>query len=217
MSREAYRKKDLKKFSVINKLISRGAVGSSSEEYARKGCGGADAKNTNVNDYVATDVVGISVNGRRKDAIAPDVTLIGYAAYKRVSFVTDCYTAACRSYNTGERKLRLLLGDLDYFPVNDEEQSRTIWMPAGFPTLTKPKGFITFGFGHTLYDKQLENHYMLINRDEAYLILQRDEDTNCLYFSSDYELCELEEQKRSYDLAEITAKEYYSIKEMNER
>ena len=95
-----YFEKDKKKFSKANKLISRGSKNSSSNSYA------VAAENvTNLGEYTASDVVGISAEGSRINRVSPDLIEIQLAIDAGVTFVTDIGPDRNRSFNVGEQEV----------------------------------------------------------------------------------------------------------------
>ncbi|MEA2112851.1 MAG: hypothetical protein U9P50_02675, partial [Patescibacteria group bacterium] len=63
VSNKFYGQKDIKKFEDCSKLISMGAVGSSSHNYSKH-------PKANLSQYDKCDVVGISINGNRKNRVS---------------------------------------------------------------------------------------------------------------------------------------------------
>ena len=114
-----YFQKDLKKFKDATKLISRGSGKSSSAAYAD--AAGAKA---NTGEYDSSDVVGISVEGARKNRIGPDYDEIQLAIDAGVTFITDNPGDRTRNYNVGEREIAAFLTENGY-----EETSPGKWSP----------------------------------------------------------------------------------------
>lgn len=106
--------KDVKKFSTITKLISRGSDKSSSNAYANAA---GDLANSGV--YSNTDIVGISAEGARGNRIAPDLEEIDRAVKADVTFVTDVKADRNRAYNVGEREVVAHLESRGYTEVED--------------------------------------------------------------------------------------------------
>lgn len=113
-----YTDKDIEKFSICTKLISRGCIGSSSYNYSLLPI-------TNLTVYDVTDIVGISVNGNRKNRLLPDYELIKTAMNVNVKFVTDNPYHRNRYYNIGEREVAEFLRSYDYIETSDIV--RSIW------------------------------------------------------------------------------------------
>jgi len=108
-----YGKKDSSKFEVCTKLISRGVDGSSSHRYSRHPL-------CNTGNYNESDIVGISVNGKRKGRIGFDKSEIIKAAESGIKgFVTDNQFNRNRSFNIGEQELSVFLVSLGYQEFKD--------------------------------------------------------------------------------------------------
>jgi len=83
-----YRNKDISKFAICNKLISRGAPGSSSDLY-RRNPSILGIKLINETEYSSSDIVGISVNGQRHNRLPVQTNLVVSAARANAKIVTD--------------------------------------------------------------------------------------------------------------------------------
>lgn len=121
-----YQEKDIKKFKICNKLISRGGMGFSSAQYAYKGVGDIAPINVNCGKYVKQDVVGISVNGIRFNALGIDKQELYKALEAKVTIVKDNRFNTYRSYNVGERTVKELLINNDYVCIKNDG-IRSIW------------------------------------------------------------------------------------------
>jgi hypothetical protein len=117
-----YRNKDIEKFSRCNKLIARGSESSSTALYAKT----VDSSKVNQTDYKSSDVVGISAEGNRNDAIAPDFILIQLAMDAGVIIITDDRQNRERPYNTGERRVADFLETNGYREIAD---GGGVWFP----------------------------------------------------------------------------------------
>ena len=122
-----YNKKDEDKFAICNKLISRGVKGSSSWRYAKYGIGHIKPEMINCGIYNESDVVGISVNGMRKNRLSFDVSEVMKAIEAKSTIVIDNDYHANRSYNIGERELRQLLIKNNYVKINNNKL-RSVWV-----------------------------------------------------------------------------------------
>jgi hypothetical protein len=118
-----YSYKDQHKANVANKYIGIGADGSATDKY--RVCYGPMA---NCSLYDKSDVVFISINGRRKNAVKVDAikNYIELAAQAEVRFVTDNKINRYREYNTGERDVEELLLSLNYKEL--ETPSYSLWI-----------------------------------------------------------------------------------------
>jgi len=115
-----YFEKDIVKFSICNKLIARGTRRSSSSIYA-------NFKIANLGEYEATDIVGVSVNGARKERLTFDRNEIDKAIAVGVSFVLDNDRNCNRAFNIGEREIRRYLASRGY--VKDYSSDfRSLWI-----------------------------------------------------------------------------------------
>ena len=115
-----YQDKDKIKFKFCNKMISRGAIGSSSHKYSQ-------ANNANTGEYTSTDIVGISVNGNRKNRVSFDTQELQLAIDANVIIVTDNLYHTNRSFNSGEREVAKFLSNNNYFRISDN-QERSTWV-----------------------------------------------------------------------------------------
>ncbi len=100
-------KKDILKFLICNKLISRG-VGSSGlyAEICSEIC--------NTGEYIPRDIVGVSVNGDRQLRESFDPIEVDKAIEAKVTFITDVRSNRERSYNLGEREVAKYLENNGY-------------------------------------------------------------------------------------------------------
>ena len=121
-----YQDKDRSKFHICNKLISRGAVASSSDRYRVHGIGSIPSTAVNCGKYDMLDVVGVSVNGSRRNRVSVDEIELGKALTARASIVKDNKYHTNRNFNTGERELRNILKDSGYVCKSDNDV-RSIW------------------------------------------------------------------------------------------
>jgi len=108
-----YFKKDLAKFSGINKLIARGSKNSSSEAYRI-----AAGPLANTGSYTSSDVVGVTSEGNRVGRVAPDVNEIKKAIAAGATIITDAKEDRNRDYNIGEREVAKLLTSNGYTEVS---------------------------------------------------------------------------------------------------
>jgi hypothetical protein len=100
-----YLEKDLKKFELCNKLIAKGAPNSSTHMYATEDTFGFGQNNINSNSYTKNDVVGVSINGSRKNRISFDRELVYKALESGAIIIADNKYDRERHYNIGEREL----------------------------------------------------------------------------------------------------------------
>lgn len=129
--RSIHQKKDLEKFSICNRLISDGCIGSSSYIYKFFGIGNITVNNVNKEFYTKDDIVGVSVNGARPNRISFDKELIKKVAEAGARFVTDNLYNANRNFNIGERELAsFLFYDLGFI-VESEDEHRRVWKKRG--------------------------------------------------------------------------------------
>lgn len=119
--------KDKVKFAKANKLISRGSNNSSSKAYAI-----AAGDKANVGNYKSTDVVGISVEGKRAGRLSPDFKEIKKAIDAKATFITDNKYNRNREYNIGEREVVEYLNKNNYHEVKDG-----VWIPEVKPEVKK--------------------------------------------------------------------------------
>lgn len=102
-----YNDKDKVKFNKCNKLITQGAYGSSSYKYSL----GYDDKIINDTKYTRDDLVGVSVNGKRKNRISFNRKLVLLAINSNSRIVKDNSYHTSRDFNVGERELNSFLID----------------------------------------------------------------------------------------------------------
>ena len=123
-----YTNKDKEKFANWTKLISRGAIGSSSHKY---GLGQVldifDKENINSGTYDYNDIVGISVNGSRRDRISFDKNEVLRAIKADATIITDNEFNRNRQFNIGERELAEFLIKHNYGFHN--HQKGGVWKP----------------------------------------------------------------------------------------
>jgi len=127
-----YQEKDQVKFSICNKLISRGIPGSSSAKYAKEGIGSIPPMEVNKGIYKSTDMVGISVNGARSNAVAFNSVELLKAITAGASIVKDNKYHTMRKFNTDEREVKEFLLAHNYRPVpigTTQAQFRSVWKP----------------------------------------------------------------------------------------
>ncbi|MCK5914770.1 MAG: hypothetical protein KAG92_01420 [Deltaproteobacteria bacterium] len=115
-----FRYKDAKKFKSITKFIGHGSEHSSTEAYRI-----ALQTIANTGQYSETDIVGISVEGRRHRRKTLDTEEVLKAIKGRATIVTDDYANRCRHYNLGERQVAEFLLDHRY----REQDESGIWLP----------------------------------------------------------------------------------------
>lgn len=118
-----YRYKDAQKFSSITKFIGKGSDSSSTEAYRR-----ALAPIANTGSYDAGDIVGVSVEGKRRYRIPLDTVELQKAIDAEALIITDNYTDRSRRYNMGEREVADYLHDHRYRETN----GGGIWLPMTF-------------------------------------------------------------------------------------
>ena len=116
----AYFRKDLHKFRQCNKLIARGSASSSSEAY-RIAAGDA----ANCGEYVASDIVGLSIEGDRAGRVSYDYEELGRATQARATIIKDVDSDVARPYNVGERAAQVALAFAGYMQVKPG-----IWEPS---------------------------------------------------------------------------------------
>lgn len=127
MNNKYYRNKDAIKFSVCNKLISQGCIGSSSYFYNLNGIGKLKTNDVNCESYCEDDIVGVSVNGNRRNRKGLNKILIMTAIKSKVTFVSDSICDANREYNIGERELILFLEKNGYERTEETNELRSVW------------------------------------------------------------------------------------------
>ena len=106
----SYENKDMVKFAGCNKLITRGAVGSSSHKYMFMN----NKWDINTGDYTCDDIVGVSVNGNRANRLSFDSDEVYLAIEAGATIITDNNANRYRSFNVGERELAKFLIDWGY-------------------------------------------------------------------------------------------------------
>jgi hypothetical protein len=123
INKMSYTEKDRIKFSICNKLITRGVQGSSSYRY--------ETENPfdliiNPNEFKKSDIVGVSINGRRKGHLSFDRNLVFDATQSRATLIKDNSFNTKRAYNIGERDLESYLVMQGYVKA-EEDNVRSIW------------------------------------------------------------------------------------------
>lgn len=115
---KGYQLKDIRKFRGCNKLIARGH-GSSGlyAEICEDAC--------NFGDYDSTDVVGVSVNGKRSGRLPLDKAELRKACEVGAMIIGDNPYDRNRRYNVGEKELETALLELGY----EEMDFDGIWVP----------------------------------------------------------------------------------------
>lgn len=118
-----YSYKDQAKANVARKYIGIGAPGSATDRYRI-----AYGPRANCDSYEKSDVVFISINGKRKNAVNVSAikSMVEAAAEAEVRFVTDNKINRYRDYNVGERDVEDLLLSLDYKEL--ETPSYSLWV-----------------------------------------------------------------------------------------
>lgn len=111
--------KDQRKAERANKFIGRGATGSSTAIYAA----GLPREVVNCSEYVATDVVFVSVNGARRNRVLFDQIEVGLAVEAGAAIVTDSWADRYRDFNIGERELA------EFLEANEYEELGGFWTP----------------------------------------------------------------------------------------
>ena len=109
-----YNDKDKVKFAKCNKLISRGAVGSSSHKYMLGQILDIEKSSINCGEYNEEDIVGVSVNGNRKGRITFDSDEVYKAIDAGSTIITDNEYDRNRPFNIGERELARFLASWKY-------------------------------------------------------------------------------------------------------
>lgn len=120
-----YLEKDINKFKVCNAIITRGAIGSSSDRYAKEDILGLNLK-INKTCYNNNDVVGVSVNGARKNRVSFDRKLVQEAIIAGALIVKDNIFNTNRSFNLGEKELEEFLINMGCVKI-EENNIRSSW------------------------------------------------------------------------------------------
>jgi hypothetical protein len=115
---KSYQSKDIQKFVVCNKMITRGGVSSSSDKYQYTY---EPTHEINVKRYHKYDIVGVSVNGRRSNRISFDKHLINLAIKAGVTFVCDNEDNRNRRYNIGEQEFARYIKERGYKQVANNQ------------------------------------------------------------------------------------------------
>ena len=108
-----YWTKDQDKAAFANKFIGRGAAGSSTAIYAA----GLPSEVVNCGEYVATDIVFVSVNGARRNRVLFDRDEVMLAINAGAKIITDSARDRYRDFNVGERELAEFLEENDYAEI----------------------------------------------------------------------------------------------------
>lgn len=114
-----YTAKDQAKSDKANKFIGRGSPGSSTAAYAK-----AWGDRANVGEYTENDVVFVSVNGNRPNALTPPWAEIKKAMLGNATLITDKPADRARPFNSGERLMAEFLGENGYFEKSPGEWVR---------------------------------------------------------------------------------------------
>ena len=120
-----YLDKDRKKFSVCNAIITRGVTGSSSDKYKNNNILRLNLE-INKEEYSKKDVVGISVNGMRKNRLSFDRKLVEKAIESGAIIVKDNDFNTNRQFNIGEKELELFLINMGCEKI-EENKERSSW------------------------------------------------------------------------------------------
>jgi len=115
-----FRFKDARKFQHITKFIATGSANSSSLAYAK-----ALESITNTGEYTSNDLVGVSVEGDRRNRIGFDHGEVSRAINAGATIITDNEPNRSRKYNVGEREIALLLTLRNY----QETLESGTWQP----------------------------------------------------------------------------------------
>lgn len=117
-----FRYKDGMKFKAISKFIGRGSERSSTHRYSQ-----ALEPIANTGEYKSTDIVGVSIEGKRAMRLSFDKDEVLLALGARATIIADAQGDRRRNYNVGERELAVFLIENAY-----EEVAETgVWLPAG--------------------------------------------------------------------------------------
>lgn len=120
-----YLDKDRKKFSVCNAIITRGVTGSSSDKYKNNNILRLNLE-INKEEYSKKDVVGVSVNGMRKNRLSFDRKLVEKAIESGAIIVKDNDFNTNRQFNIGEKELELFLINMGCEKI-EENKERSSW------------------------------------------------------------------------------------------
>ena len=120
-----YLDKDRKKFSVCNAIITRGVTGSSSDKYKNNNILRLNLE-INKEEYSKKDVVGVSVNGIRKNRLSFDRKLVKKAIESGAIIVKDNDFNTNRQFNIGEKELELFLINMGCEKI-EENKERSSW------------------------------------------------------------------------------------------
>lgn len=128
LSRSIFRYlKDHQKALVATKFIGVGTADSSTDIYRRAF---SEIGLANTSDYTSTDIVFISINGRRNGRVLVDTVAsqIKCAMNAKATLICDNERVRRVPYNVGERELAQFLSDNNYIQVEDGEFYST-WRP----------------------------------------------------------------------------------------
>ena len=129
-----YFEKDKKKFTSANKLIAKGSKNSSTEAYRI-----AVGDKANTSNYISSDIVAISAEGKREGRFSPDFNEIQKAIDANVTFITDTKSDRNREYNIGEREIADYLTSKGYFESKDGIWTNSTKQSEGF-RINEPLG-----------------------------------------------------------------------------
>lgn len=121
----SYLTKDINKFAICNKLITRGAPNSSSARYTNPKVLGLTL-DINPTEFEPSDIVGVSVNGNRPNRVSFDHDLVELAVLSGAKIVKDNRANTSRSFNIGERELSSFLITLGATLIEDSS-TRAVW------------------------------------------------------------------------------------------
>ena len=122
-----YQSKDFEKFAKCNKLITRGVVGSSSHKYMFM----HSKWDINTGEYTCDDIVGVSVNGNRKNRVKFDSDEVYQAIDAGARIITDNQHNRERPYNIGERELAKFM--VSYGCKYFDHPKGGVWIPPNSP------------------------------------------------------------------------------------
>ena len=120
-----FKNKDIEKFSICNAIISRGAYMSSSYKYSNDSSI-LGIERINDDSYSDTDIVGVSVNGKRKGRLSFDKNLVKTALLSGAVIVKDNEYHTNRSFNIGEKELETFLLNMGAIKIANN-RSRSLW------------------------------------------------------------------------------------------
>lgn len=119
--------KDYQKATVATKFIGVGTADSSTDIYRRAF---SEIGLANTSDYTSSDIVFISINGRRNGRVVVGTiaSQIKCAMTARATLICDNERVRRVPYNIGERELAEFLTENNYMQVEDGEFYST-WRP----------------------------------------------------------------------------------------